>query len=242
MQLSRSKLRASPLRPADKSASCLPSRVIAARASQRKKKPEKRQTQGIGRDRRVGDDEVEARRERYRAEDEERGGIGQRRRAQCAWRLACMRARASSVFTLYRISVECGRGCTVRGCARVLHSHPFPSSSPFPAYPAADRLSPRGPRTNNCRPVNSRYDTREERYTYFSSGNRRRSSRLPRYKNEIRRGRLAPRAKNCIAPRKNWPLRYFTPSRHAAPAREYRLGTRALFVHTAIGSDGLMPV
>lgn len=43
MQLSRSKLRASPLRPADKSASCLPSRVIAAKATAGKKKPAEEQ-------------------------------------------------------------------------------------------------------------------------------------------------------------------------------------------------------
>lgn len=139
------------------------------------------------------------------------------------------------------------------------YSSPFPSAGP-PAKPGistADRLAPQGPRTNNCRPVNSRYDTLEEvgeraRYTYSSGGGNWRSSRLPRYKNEIRRvapSLLSPRSPRIVSPRlaslrpvaprreqktsparKNRPLRYFTP---ATPACN-RGSARVLFLRPSL--------
>lgn len=99
---------------------------------------------------------------KYR-EDEGREEVSRRRGATMA--LACAR-----LCLLFTESLECGQGrggkdggyhvlyrkgvCT-RAAVTLLY--PFSLSS----VPSADRLSPPGPRTNNCPPVNSRYDTRE---------------------------------------------------------------------------------
>lgn len=169
MQLSRSKLRASPLRPADKSASCLPSRVIAARATRRERNRAKGSERGGESRRRGGTRETrwcrrgmkEAGEHREENEGKERSSPGGEEHNG-----ACMR---TPVFTLCRISrmrtEEGARGYHVlyrkRVCTRAAVTLLYPLSLSLSSVPSADRLSPRGPRTNNCPPVNSRYDTRE---------------------------------------------------------------------------------
>lgn len=256
MQLSRSKLRASPPRPADKSASCLPLRVIARR--RRRGAEEDSSWSGGERERERDDREAKARErdERRRMSGSARGERrSKRRRRESAGGDEEHNARSHAlVCLLLAESLECGRGCTVRGwcSAHVLQLLPTlpaplalhetqPSSSSSAAVTGRPRdrptvrLSPQGPRTNNCRPVNSRYDTREEgaaalaRYTYSSGGNWRSSRLPPRYKNEIRRcwlalassgrGRRRPGAKKRGGAQKSWPLlRYFTPATASAPA------------------------
>lgn len=110
-----------------------------------------------------------------------------------------MRARGHAracMFTLCRIS-RMRTGLYRKGVYTRAATYSSALSLPLShGISAADRLAPQGPCTNNCRPVNSRYDTLEEvgeraseraRYTYSSGGGNWRSSRLPRYKNEIRR-------------------------------------------------------
>lgn len=77
--------------------------------------------------------------------------------------LACTR-----LCLLFAESLECGQGgyhvLYRKGvCTRAAVTLLYPSSLSLSlsSVPSADRLSPRGPRTNNCPPVNSRYDTRE---------------------------------------------------------------------------------
>jgi len=119
------------------------------------------------------------------------GGRGGRRVGSRGWKKRRRRGKKksaggderASVFTLCRIP-RMRTGLYRKGCARALDGVHPPA---FPSLPSILPPRPRGPRTNNCRPVNSRYDTREERYTFSSAGDRRRSPWLPRYKNEIRR-------------------------------------------------------
>lgn len=254
MQLSRSKLRASPLRPADKSASCLPSRVIAAKATAGKKKPAeeqraRRRTATTGRKPKTHSGVAKGcwRKQGNIARGTREGGS--QPAARCTMALAC--ARPCLLFTE---SLECeqrarregggGRGdttyCTVRGCAHVLQ---LPSSVLFLSLPF--RLptvsSPRGPRTNNCPPVNSRYDTRRGRSV----------TPIPPAAIGDRRGCLVIRMRFAVAVLPRSPL---PGAKNAPPARknpaatifhagdsEYRPGTRALFARTAIGPDVLMP-
>lgn len=143
MQLSRSKLRASLLRPADKSASCLPSRVIAARATRRKRNREEQRTQ-----KRMATTGRKQETPVLQGDEGSRGTSrkGRRKRRNRPAASSTMALACTRLCLLFAESLECGQGgyhvLYRKGvCTRAAVTLLYPSSLSLPfRLPTVSRL------------------------------------------------------------------------------------------------------